>query len=375
MKRLVFPLLGLLMLCAFGAGPMASPAAADTGRIVIYYVPRHHHWPPLPPPRRPIYNWNQTQVNSGNTNVNSPRINSPTTNVNSNNTTNNTLINRNTGTQISINGNFMPTPTQYVASGKSMKFSFQEPRQNGVIAWNGKQEILILSTDENSNVAGGGAALSVLPLPGKPLSILPASTKAFDDAVAMIQRKLSRVVKGHMVLEAKIGTHNIFVWKLDSPDDFANQVRAYIKEKYAGKADALVTESTEKVIEYYFKQGFRYFAFDLAFMTEKPQTKVAIAYQFESPYVYYPLVVSKIGGVGKTTVKLAVFTPGMLHYFKGLPAEQIKVFGDKSVEVTASDLKPIDPGMAKLMGDGTFRGRIFTISGDLNKFKGDVMAW
>ena len=365
----------LLVLFSLGATCLIPQSAdADTGRIIIYRVPRTYVWPPMPRPPRPIYNWqqtqvqNQTQANSGNTN-----INSPTSNVNSNNTTNNTLLNQNSGTQISINGNFVPSPTQFSAAGKS--FSFNEPRQNGVIAWNGKEEILILSTDENSNVSGGGAALSVLPLPGKPVSILPASTKAFDDATAMIKQKLSMVAKGKMMLEAKIGTHNIFVWQLDSPDDFANQVRAYIKEKYDGQADALVTENAEKIIKYYFAQGFRYFAFDLAFMTEKPKTKVAIAYRFESPYVYYPLVVSQIGGTGNTRVTLAVFTPSLLHHFKGLPHQQIKVFGDKSVDLTASDLQPIDEEMAKLMGSGQFKGRIFEISGQINAFKGDVMGW
>jgi len=369
MKRYV-PLL-LVLVGVSLASAVPSAALADCGRFVIYYVPRHYHWPPLPPPRPPIYNWQNwrnNQVNSGNTNVNSP-----TTNVNSNNTTNNTLLNQNLGTQITINGNSMPTPTQFNAAGKS--FSFNEPRQNGVIAWNGKQEILILSTDENSTVAGGGAALSVLPLPGKPIAITPASTKAFDDAVALIQRKLSRVAKGTLMLEAKIGTHNIFAWKLDSPDDFANQVRAYIKQKYDGQADALVTEEAEKVIRRYFDKGFRYFAFDLTFMTDKPQTKVAIAYQFESPYAYYPLVISQIGGAGKTRVTLAVFTPDLLHNFKGLRDEDVKVFGDKSVDLTAADLEPIEPALAKLMGPGTFKGRIFEISGELNAFEGDLMAW
>ena len=109
--------------------------------------------------------------------------------------------------------------------------------------------------------------------------------------------------------------------------------------------------------------------------SEKPSTKVAIAYRFESPYVYYPLVVSRIGGVGKTRITLAVFTPGLLHHFKGLRHEQINVLGDKSVDLTAADLKPIDPGLAEIMGSEQFKGRIFEISGDINAFNGDVMAW
>lgn len=364
----------VMLFCLWMVNLTLPLASADTGRIVIYRVPPVYRWPPLPPPPRPIVNWqhnqvqNQTQANSGNTN-----INSPTSNVNSNNTTNNTLLNQNQGTQITINSSVLPMPTQFTAVGKN--FSFDEPGQNGVIAWNGKEQILILSTDEKSNVAGGGAALSVLPLPGKPISILPASTKAFDDATALIKRKLSRVAKGQVLLEAKIGTHNIFVWQLDSPDDFANQVRAYIKERYDGHADALVTEEAEKVIQHYFARGFRHFAFDLAFMTEKLATKVAIAYRFESPYVYYPLVVSRIGGAGKTHVTLAVFTPELLHHFKGLRHEQINVFGDKSVDLNAADLEPIDKGIAELMGSSQFKGRIFEIWGDMNSFEGDLTAW
>ncbi|MBN2216612.1 MAG: hypothetical protein JW719_04480 [Pirellulales bacterium] len=368
MKRTVLLLL-LIAACVCMASAVPSTVRADTGRIVIYDVPVDYYWPPLPPPPPPIYNW-QNQVNSGN--INSP-INSPTTNVNSNNTTNNTLLSQNSGTQININGSFMPTPTQFTAAGKS--FSFNEPRQNGVIAWNGKEEVLILSTDENSTVKGGGAALSVLPLPGEPIAITPASTKAFDDATTLIKRKLSMVAKGTLMLEAKIGTHNIFVWKLDSPDDFANQVRAYIKEKYAGRADALVTDEAEKVIKHYFDEGFRYFVFDLSFMTATPQTKVAIAYHFKSDYVYYPLVISRIGGAGDTRVTLAVFTPDLLHNFKGLRHEDIQVFGDKSVDLTAADLEPIEPALAKLMGPGTFKGRIFEMSGQINAFEGDLMAW
>ncbi len=374
MKLRVVFLLPFLLSVVWLAHPVPPPAAADTGRIVIYRVPPIHRWPPLPPPPPPVYNWqhnqvqNQTQANSGNTN-----INSPTSNVDSNNTTNNTLLNQNSGTQITINGAAMPMPTQFTAAGK--QFSFDEPRQNGVIAWNGKEEILILSTDENSNVKGGGAALSVLPLPGKPISILPASTKAFDEATRLIKRKLSMVAKGQLMLEAKIGTHNIFVWELDSPEEFAGQVRAYIKKKYDGQADALVTEDTEKIIQYYFAQGFRHFAFDLAFMSEKPQTKVAIAYRFESPYVYYPLVVSRIGGSGQTRITLAVFTPELLHHFKGLRHEQVSVFGEKSVDLSGADLEPIAPGLAELMGQSEFKGRIFEISGDMTAFGGDLMAW
>jgi hypothetical protein len=347
-----------------------ADARADTGRIVIYRVPPVHRWPPLPPPPPPIQSWNQnqvqnvTQVGSGNTNVNDVK--------------NTTLLNQNLGTQILINGTMVPNPAtvapaQFSAVGKG--FSFNEPRQNGVIAWNGKQQILILSTDESNNIEGGGATLSILPLPGKPISVRPASTQAFDDAMTLVKQRLNMVAKGTMLLEAKIGTHNIFVWELDRPEDFAGQVRSYIKEKYNGVADAVITPEAEQTVKYYFDQGFRYFAFDLAFMPDQRETKVAIAYRFESPYVYYPLVISRIGGVGATQVNLVVFSPSALHHFKGLAHERIEVFGNRTIDLVGDDIRGIDAEMAELMGDQPFKGRIFEIAGQLNEFDGDLMAW
>jgi hypothetical protein len=360
-------LCSVALLVAALVAVFAPPAHADTGKIIIYRVPRVYRWPPLPPPRPPVIDWNYNN-NSNNTNINSGnRINS-----------NNQIIrnsNVNTGTQINIGGGVMPRPApqNFLASG--MGFSFKEPEQNAVIAWDGKEEILILSTDEENEVEGGGAVLSVLPLPGKPVSVLPASTESFTEATKLIRSKLAVVGMGEKVLTAKIGTHNIFVWKLDSADDFGNEVRAYIKETYEGQADAAITDQVEKIVREYFDRGFRYFAFDLTFMSDEDATKVAIAYRFESKFVYYPLVISKMGGTGDTVVQLAVFTPGMLHHFGGIAPKQIKVIGGQSVDVAASELEKVDPEVAKLLDGKPIKARIMMLEGQVNGFDQDLMAW
>ncbi|MHB8898647.1 MAG: hypothetical protein ACYC6Y_07865 [Thermoguttaceae bacterium] len=366
--------LSLALLLVLAAAITAAPRSArgDCGKIIIYRVPPTYVWPPLPPPRPPVVDWDynshNTNINSGNTNINSGnRINS-----------NNQIIqnsNINTGTQINIAGGVMPRPAsnQFLSAG--MGFTFKEPEQNAVIAWDGKEEILILSTDEQNQLEGGGAVLSVLPLPGKPTSVLPASTEAFQEANRLIRSKLAIVGMGQKVLTAKIGTHNIFVWKIDSPDDFGNEVRAYIKKTYQDQADAHITDDVDKIVRQYFDQGFRYFAFDLTFMSDKDTTKVAIAYRFESKFVYYPLVISKIGGKGETTVELAVFTREQLHNFGGLDVNQIKVIGNQSVDVTAEELKKVDAEAAELMGGQAIKARIMTLTGQVNGFDGDLMAW
>jgi hypothetical protein len=391
-------------------------ADADTGRILIYRVRRGHRWPVMVAPPRPVMYWGHqnphqiyypyggygspyAQQSSGypfsyspgaymRPNFGMPQqpgmiqpgmpggvpqtaVNSPQ-NYNSNNTT---LLNQNSGTQISFNGTSLPTPTsqQYSMAGRG--FSFNESEQNAVIAWNGEEEILVLSTDEDTDVEGGSAVLSVLPLPGEPVSVQPASTELFTDACGLIQTKLGLIGRGEMLLDAKIGTHNIFVWRLDSPDDFGLQVRAYIKEQYADQADALITEGVEDVIKDYFDRGFEYFAFDLSFMGEEDATKVAIAYRFKTEKLYYPLVVSKIGGSdAPTRVRLAAFTPGLLHNFEGLDMDLIQTVGEKSVAVTEEELTTLDESLSELMGGGA-SARIFEIRGPLNGFEGDLLTW
>src|SRR5262245_39382819 len=46
---------------------------------------------------------------------------------------------------------------------------FEEPKQIGMITWNGKEEILAIRTNEKT--ATKGAYMSILPLPGKALKV------------------------------------------------------------------------------------------------------------------------------------------------------------------------------------------------------------
>jgi len=368
-------------------------AQADCGKIFVYRTRRGYVWPRLAPAPRPhmywgnqypggyyrpqmdgrasppfsyspghVYNQNPYYHQTPHTSVNSPVHNQA-------------LLSQNTGTQISINGSGVPRPAAEQFSSMGRSVNFREAQQNAVLAWNGEEQLMVLSTDEETNIKGGAAVLSVLPLPGEPVSVLPASTDLFKDACKLIYTKAGLASRGEILLTAKIGTHNIFIWKLDSPDDFSQQVRSYIKEQYSGQADALITEEIDKVIRDYFKRGFRHFAFDLTFMGDEDATKVAIAYRFKSKFLYYPLVVSKIGSASTDTrVRLAVFTPGLLHNFSGLKADRIETVGDKSVDVSAGELKELDAGLADVMGNKDVKARIFEINGKLNAFDGDLMA-
>ena len=259
--------------------------------------------------------------------------------------------------------------------------AFSEPNQQAVLAWNGKEEVLILSTNEKTTLSKGTAMLSVLPLPGKPVSIERANVKSFAIAKGIMNEKLKQqntTMNMGVVLTTKIGSHNIFVWEIESKNDFQGKVQSYISDHYGGKAAALISSNTLKVIDQYVKEGFRYFAFDLTLVEDEFSTKEAIAYRFESAYAYFPLRISQVGGVGETVVDLIVLTP---MGEKKLTFSSRSGINEKDGSLgtffakdpfSPKDLSDIDPSLSKLFGNQTVYGRRITFrSQSIDSFKND----
>lgn len=262
---------------------------------------------------------------------------------------------------------------------------FSEPNQWGVIAWNGKEEILVLKTEEKS-LLGKGAVLHFMPLPGKPIDVKKGDPKLYEKAFDLVQRKVAADLPGRnvVVLERKIGAHNIFVWRIDNINEFTTRVQAYAKKRFGNKAVALFTKDTERVIHDYFRRGFKYFAFDLCIAEDKNAEKMAIEYHFESKFAYYPMVVSHGAGSGPTRVELVVFTPpegvnanvGKLTFAdKDNKNGDIMTLGKKSVLVSGKEMAALHPGMAALFQGKEVRARIWVVEGRLDQIPGDIMAF
>jgi hypothetical protein len=357
-----------LLVCAFALSLFPEALLADCGKMVVYvYVfprpprkPRRPNWewcqqPTFPIPQQTL-NWDVPDYGQGQ----QMQQQQSQDLVNSNSNSSNITINNNTGT--------VPPPPPagdgVVAYGDN---TFEERSQKALIAWNGKSddsgiETLILATDEISKTGKPQAMLSVLPLPGKPISIERANVKAFVQAQILLDQKIK--AKGGastygVVLHKKIGSHDIFIWKLDNAATFKEEVTAYIADKYDNKAAALITDKTLQVINQYFKKGFRYFAFDLTLVDGKESTKEAIAYTFHSTYAYYPLAISAIGGTGRSLADLVVMTPGKveLELTADFEAEaktkgsKFTLIGNTSVDFTLDEVKSIDERLAKVFDD------------------------
>lgn len=256
--------------------------------------------------------------------------------------------------------------------------SFTEPNQYAVVAWNGTEEILWISTKQKSLVPGEGAALSIMPMPGKPISVTRGDDKLYQECYKAVDAKIAAanggVASRELVLEAKIGAHNIFVLKGESVEDLEKQIQDYISKRFGGEAEGAIGDNTRDVLKDYIDRDFQYFAFDLIDSNEEEEIKVPIQYRFESEYCYYPMVVSKIGGTGETEVSIVAFTSGELTQHAPTALTFEEVTKEESVEFTADELQTLSPDIQALFGDDGAVAREWSITGDMKSFKGDI-AW
>ena len=260
------------------------------------------------------------------------------------------LINSKPKKPVSDNGEYVPSADEPARS------FFNNAETRVIIAWNGKRnsegkETMIISSGASSAYRGGiTAALSIIPLPGPPISVTPVSQKAFFNAKSLfLSRTPSRrneVVAPSVVSPTRIGCHNIFILRLDDVQDFYRQVTNYVLHKYNSRAFPFLDSETLRVLEYYFERGFRYFAFDLTEVGLNSE-KETVAYTFKSSAVYYPLVINRIGGTDQpSTVDLIVMTPGKVSPTGASAIQRVLLPGDK---------RALAHDAATLVGGGTVR--------------------
>ena len=187
--------------------------------------------------------------------------------------------------------------------------SVYEPGQKAILAWNGHEEIMILSTDVTSSQET--LVLEILPLPSKPI-VEAASFQSFEE----IQRRIwdeglnmfmygtedkARSGSVEVVFYEQIGAHNITVVKASDTSELGNWMANFLEN--SGVGDTVSLGSFESVVEDYMDRGFRYFVLDLITVSSEERSVDPILYRFNSDFLYYPLIItSPVGGDTKITL-------------------------------------------------------------------------
>ncbi len=232
-----------------------------------------------------------------------------------------------------------------------LKVAVFEPKQRAIILWNGKEEILLLSTDQRASQRT--AVLEVVPLPAEPKVSL-GDFQTFEAAQKLVIDKRMWVMAhggapagsisipekaGKITFHQKLGAHDLAVAKVLDKQGFTGFVQKYLQDHYQ-TGEAPIRPDFLGIIQWYVDSGYRWFAFDVITLDEKNlQSREPIEYRFASDHVYYPLRISDLES-GRTDVDLLVFTGRMAAQFMGLPLDRISL--EKPLPVTTEEVEGLN---------------------------------
>jgi len=258
------------------------------------------------------------------------------------------------------------------------------PTQRAMIAWNGEEEILLLSTDLRASEKT--EVLEVIPLPSEP-TVKKGDVEVFRKATALINRKLAErhvlpgkgldlsregaPPAGEVTFHEKIGAHDISVTHVLDKSGFIKWVEKYLRS--AGVENPTIPEGIKSVVGEYLDEAFSWFVFDAISLDEIPKTGEAIQYRFPCEYLYYPLKISRTAE-GDTSVELLVLTPRLLSNFPALPIGRVKLMHEP-IAISSRELRGLNAEMDDLMGSREdLKLRIWQIKGKLSSFDKDLIA-
>lgn len=261
-----------------------------------------------------------------------------------------------------------------------------EPNQRAMIAWDGQEEILLLTTDLKASEPT--RVLEVIPLPSEPM-VKKGDMAIFRKATSLINRKIRRgfgigatrtrevskgivqVPAGELTFHEIIGTHDISVTHVLRGDGFIEWVNNYLKAN--GVENPVIPKDLIEVVEEYIKDGFVWFVFDVISLDSEPKTNEAIQYRFKTDFLFYPVKITRTEE-GYTSINLIILTPWLLIEFQGIPLHHIRQLHEP-VRITSRELRNLSVEMDELMEHRQYMVlRIWEIRGKLSEFTKDVIA-
>lgn len=257
-----------------------------------------------------------------------------------------------------------------------------EPTQRAIIAWNGNEEILLLSTDLSAS--DSTMVLEILPLPSEP-EVKKGDLDTFRKLVNLVNQHLYAGKKrngerkaevsipppAEVIFHEKIGAHDISVVHLKEEKGFIDWVKDYLR--FLGFDKEIISDNHRELVSSYINDGFTYFVFDVVTLNRDNKTLEPIQYRFKTEKLFYPLKITKLGS-GYTTIELIILTPRLLSKFPGIPIKRIQL-AHEPVTINNDDLKFIDKDMYSMLKDcNTLKLRIWKIEGEMSSFDKDLIA-
>lgn len=193
-----------------------------------------------------------------------------------------------------------------------------EPGQNAIVAWNGKEEVLILSTNVRSSESV--VVLEMLPLPSNPTKVAEGSLDSFRKLEELMNKELKTMARGgyageggiEVTLHEEIGAHDVTVVKVSSLDHFTEWVKEFAEGR--GVEFSVSSEFRDTVSEY-LSQDIRHFVFDVIDVSDAERSVNPLVYRFETDFLYYPLKITAASNISPqvySTVNLFLMAKGQV---------------------------------------------------------------
>jgi len=245
----------------------------------------------------------------------------------------------------------------------SVEASIYEPGQKAILAWNGQEEIMILSTDVSSSKET--LVLEILPLPSQP-TVEAAGFESFTEIQMLMLREglsvgywssedeaQSRGVE--IVFHEEIGAHNISVVRSTDTQELVSWMNDFLEQSGVDEETTLL--DFESAVQDYMKRGYRYYVLDLITVSQEKRSVDPILYRFNSSFLYYPLVITAPVG-GETQITLFLITEGKPQgsFFPLSRAQYFTEGSWKRIEflLSVGDLARIDIRIAEMFEDGAW---------------------
>ncbi len=260
--------------------------------------------------------------------------------------------------------------------------SVYEPGQKAILAWNGQEEIMILSTDVTSSREA--LVLELLPLPSKP-DVEAASFQSFEEIQRLIweegvnlyyglSKDVARAGSVEVVFHEEIGAHDITVVRATQAVELVDWMQNFLQANNVTEIVSL--GDFEPAVEDYMGRGFRYYVLDLITVGPDENSVDPILYRFDSTFLYYPLVITS-PVEGETEITLFLLTEGkvdgdydpMLKVQYRIPEESLRPI---EILLSKGDLSKIDLRIGELFEDGAWL-TVLKYAGKLSWLTRDLM--
>jgi hypothetical protein len=252
-----------------------------------------------------------------------------------------------------------------------------EPGQKAIIAWDGNEEILILSTD--AYAASNTSVLEILPLPSNP-DVELGNFSSFYQIQRLIDYHSYKQDRNYfgpldsgeanasveIVFQKKLGAHNITIIHIKSMQNYTDWIESFLAEKNAS-TDVLPSTLNSIILEY-LNQDISYFVFDEISLTPTTWSIAPIIYRFFTDYLYYPLKISSIIE-GDTTITLFCITDQDIDWGS---AENLGFVRKIEFDLNQTELSEIDPEIGEMFAEGArlyanrYNGPLGTLSKDIS---------